>query len=112
MFIDICVVLSYVVLSFLIVSFIGYWTGANYYFKLNSDFLGFLAVFNAIAWAMWLLIMGLETLTNARGYEFAHNFAYGIVGVLNMVIIVFFIAFNLFKWFETSRKYFWNKRGR
>lgn len=112
MFIEICIVLAYVVLAFLIVALVGYWTGANYYFKLNKDFVGVLAICNAIAWFFWLFVMGLGSITDTRSTEWTHNFAYGIVGVVNMILIALFVAVNLFEWFEQSRKYFWSKRGR
>lgn len=112
MFIEICVVLSFVVLAFLIVALVGYWTGANYYFKLNQDFVGILAVCNAIVWFFWCFIQVLASATQIRSAEWTHNFSFGIVGTVNMIVLVLFIGANLFEWFEQSRKYFWSKRGR
>lgn len=112
MFIEICVALSYSVLVFLMVVFIGYWTGANYFFKLNIEFIQFLSAFNAVAWFFWLFVRGLAAIAQTRSEEFTYNLSYGIVGVVNMVLIGLFVAANLFEWFEISRKYFWSKRGR
>lgn len=112
MFIEICVVLSFVVLAFLVISLVGYWTGANYYFKLNHDFVGVLAICNVIAWFFWIFIQVLASITQTRSAEWTHNFSFGIVGLVNIVVIGLFIGVNLFEWFEISRKYFWSKRGR
>lgn len=112
MFIQICVVLSYAVLAFLLICLVGYWTAANYYFKLNKDLVGILAVINAIAWFFWIFITLLDKFMPTQTEEPAYNFAYGIVGIVNMVVLSLFIGTYAFTWFEKSRNYFWKKRGR
>lgn len=112
MFFEICTVLSYSVLVFLIIAMVGYWTGANYYFKLNQDFVGYLLIFNAIAWFMYGFVQFMGAITDTRSAEWTDNFSIGMVGTINMCVLLSIFVFKLCVWFESSRKYFWSKRGR
>lgn len=112
MLITICVTLSYIVLAFLLVIFIGYWTGANYFFKFNKKFIQIFSCYNAVAWFLWLFTHGIAAITQTRSEEFTYNLSYGIVGAVNITMIGMFIAAKGFEWFEISRQYFWSKRGR
>jgi hypothetical protein len=112
MFFTICEILSYSVLIFCVIFLVGYWTGANYYFKLNSDLVSIFIICNAISWFFWCFINILGLIAGTHTDEFTHNLSFGIVGTVNMICIVVFIGMNIINWFEQSRKYFWKKRGR
>jgi hypothetical protein len=79
---------------------------------MNNEFISVLARINALAWFFWVFLNVLGAMTDTRSAEYTYNLSYGIVGILNIIVIGGFIVYNMFEWFEKSRNYFWKKRGR
>lgn len=108
----VCQAIAILTLVFFVVVLMGYWTGANYYFKLDSDSVGCAAIVNMVGWLFWGVVQILGATTDARPPEFSHNFSWGIIGTIDMLIILVVLISYGYSWFEKSREYFWNKRGR
>lgn len=111
----VCQVVSLLVLAYFVIMFVGYWTGATYYFNIvgignKKESLVCAAIVNGMAWLFFGVVQLLGAVTNARPPEYTHNFSWGIIGTVDMILIFIVFMCYGYSWFEKSREYFWNKR--
>ena len=108
----ICEVFTYVGTILGLILFIGYWTGADYFFNITKNHEDQFTAFVIGSFMSWFTFILLYIGSLINDDPNLKTLAVAVTGTVYMLLVLLFVGIQIFELFERSRKYFWNKRGK